>query len=141
MYELDLLCFTEPFRFDLRAMRRYTTQPGAIVILAEASSRLIGFILVETIRRSRTAYVTTLDVHPSARRQGIARTLVSSAEQQAGASGATSIHLHVHTDNDAALNFYESLGYVRQDHQRNFYAPNVDAWTYSKALLPAKPPV
>jgi ribosomal-protein-alanine N-acetyltransferase len=136
LYALDLLCFDEPFRFDIRSMRRYATSPGAIVLVGEIANEIAGFIIVNPTRRRslHAAYITTLDVHPDHRRQGIAHQLLAEAEHRAAVSGATSMQLHVHTCNVAAIRFYESAGYQQAMLTPDFYAAGLDAWTYLKPL-------
>lgn len=136
MYALDLLCFDKPFRFDFRSMRRYATSPGAIVLIAEIAGEIAGFIVINPTRRRalHAAYITTLDVHPDFRRQGIARQLVVEAECRAAHSGATHMQLHVHTGNASAIAFYESAGYQQAMLTPDFYASALDAWVYRKSL-------
>ncbi len=78
MFELDLLCFDEPFRFDLKTMRRCASAPRAIVLVGEVDRSLAGFVIVHL--RRHTADVVTLDVHPDCRRQGLAGALMEAAE-------------------------------------------------------------
>ncbi len=136
MHALDLLCFDKPFRFDMRSMRKYATHPEAIVLIAESGAEMLGFIVVNPTRRRalHAAYVTTLDVHPDARRQGIARLLVAEAERRAAASSATSMQLHVHTGNAAAIAFYEAAGYEQLMHTEDFYNTGLHAFAYLKSL-------
>ena len=138
MYWLDLVCFDERFRFDLRSMRRYATHPDAIVLVAEVDREMRGFIVVNPSRRRalRAAYITTLDVHPDFRRFGIARALVAEAERRSAEAGAASMQLHVFTGNMAAIRFYESAGYEQLLLTEDFYAPGLAAWAYLKALPP-----
>lgn len=140
MHQLDQLCFAEPFRFDLPTMHRYASEPGAIVLLALSSSNpaghLLGFVLVNLLK-GRTvllAYVTTLDVHPDHRRQGIAGALMRQAESRARAAGAAFLRLHVSTANVAALSFYEQTGFTRHSFLPHFYGEGLDARIYSKPL-------
>ena len=136
MYELDLLCFDKPFRFDFRSMRKYATHPEAIVLVAEVDGQLRGFIVVnpKRPRALQSAYVTTLDVHPDFRRQGIARALIADAERRAAETGAATIQLHVVTGNTDAIGFYESAGYEQLLLTEDFYAVGLNAWTYFKSL-------
>ena len=136
MYALDLMCFDKPFRFDLRSMRKYATHPEAIVLVAEADREIRGFIVVNPSRRKalHSAYVTTLDVHPDCRRQGIALALVAEAERRAAATGAVSMQLHVFTGNTDAIGFYESVGYEQLLLTEDFYSPGLDAFSYMKSL-------
>lgn len=136
MYALDLLCFDEPFRFDLRSMRWYASQPDAIVEVVEQDTSLRGFIVVNLTHRRepRTAYITTLDVHPDSRRRGIAGLLVSEAELRSRVAGATAMRLHVFTGNLPAIRFYEASGYRQVRLNKGLYGAGLDAWNYSKSL-------
>ena len=121
-------------------MRRYASEPRAIVLLAYPGSQqeedLLGFVLVNLFlrRNLRLAYITTLDVHPSHRRQGIAATLIRHAEVRSAAARASSLSLHVSTANPAAIHFYEQTGFTRRSFLRSFYGEGLDAHIYSKAL-------
>ena len=132
MYRLDLLCFDPPFRFDLRAMRRYATAPGAIVLVAEQETLLCGFVIVN-VMRDGVAYVTTLDVHPDVRRHGVGRTLVAAAEAAAIEANRPELYLHVSHENESAIRFYESIGFERRSLARNFYGHDRHAWIYTKS--------
>ena len=136
MYELDVLCFEKPFRFDFRSMRKYATHRDAIVLIAEVQDELRGFIVVNPTRRKalHSAYVTTLDVHPDFRRQGTARMLIAEAERRAADSGAVSMQLHVFTGNAEAIRFYESLGYEQLLRTDDFYNTGLHALAYMKPL-------
>jgi ribosomal-protein-alanine N-acetyltransferase len=136
MYALDLLCFQEPFQFDLRAMRSFVTQPGAIVLVAAwaaaSGDAMLGFVVVNMNRRG--AYVTTLDVHPDCRRLGVARKLVAEAERRAAEAGAGIMALHVYVENRAAIALYEAAGYVQGSRVRDFYGRGMDGFGYRKQL-------
>ena len=137
MYRLDLLCFEPPFRFTAADMRRYASGVGAIVTIAEVCAAVVGFALFNLNRRgTRTwVYVTTLDVDPASRRQGVARLLMAESERRAAVAGATLARLHVATDNVGAIRFYEASGYTRINLQEDFYGPERDAWVYAKKFL------
>ena len=136
MYELDLLCFADPFCFDLRSMRHFAMQKDAIVVVAEDSGALGGFVILnlEPMLGAKIAYVTTLDVHPQLRRHGLAMKLMDEAERVAEGAGAGLAALHVYTGNEPAIAFYERRGYARGSLDPEFYGPGVDAWTYTKPL-------
>jgi ribosomal-protein-alanine N-acetyltransferase len=137
MHRLDELCFDPPFRFDFHTMRRFATQPGAMVVLAESGWQLCGFAIVSIWRKRREparGYVTTLDVDPAHRRQGLARLIMQECERRAAAAGAASMLLHVFAGNEAAIRFYQSQGYVRLSEAKAFYGPGRDGLLYEKRL-------
>ena len=66
-------------------------------------------------------------VLPSARRRGIAHQLLVEGEAQLRWLGATTIHLEVASQNDAAIALYERLGYTKRGLRRAYYADGDDA--------------
>ncbi len=134
MYALDLLCFPEPFRFDLTLMRRLVCDPAGVAIVAEAGETLVGFVLAKPTRRRMRAYITTLDVHPGLRRSGLGGKLMAEAERRCLEIGATRMNLHVWTENAGAIGFYEASGYLRQGRVVGYYGSAGDAWVYRKGL-------
>ena len=136
MYQLDVLCFSEPFRFNRFTMSRYAQHPRAIVVVVEQDDAIGGFIILHVSGRERrtAAYMVTLDVHPDLRQQGVATVLVEEAERQAREAGATRLSLHVHTGNEAAIRFYERLGFSATQFHPDLYAPGLDGMGYLKLL-------
>jgi [ribosomal protein S18]-alanine N-acetyltransferase len=139
MFRLDETCFSEEFRFDRRSMSAFAEARGAVTLIAEEEdgSEIVGFVIAQVKRvvTELQAYVVTLDVAPNWRRKGLAGRLMSKAEATAAAAGARWIQLHVFTGNEAAIRFYERIGYVRIRTMRGFYgAPGLDAFVYGKEL-------
>ena len=130
IYALDVVCFEPPFRFSRRAMRGFAEAAGAMTVLAEAHGELAGFSIAQL--EKHIAYVVTLDVTPTFRRQGLARRLMAELEAKAQAAGATAMALHVFTGNAGAIQFYESIGYNRVGMAEAFYARGLDALVYRK---------
>jgi ribosomal-protein-alanine N-acetyltransferase len=129
MHALDLQCFAEAFRFDLRSMRRFAFGRRSIVRVAEGDGgELAGFIILELT--GRVAYVVTLDVADAYRRQGMARRLLTAAIETAAKSGAREIALHVHAGNKGALAFHEAAGFEFSERAEGFYGPGLDGWVY-----------
>ena len=84
------------------------------------------------------AYIERLVVSPSFRRQGMARRLLSAAEDLARDRGNTTVGLHVTGDNLSALRLYESEGYKEISRQRSLitaYFLNIREWLYLKKEL------
>ena len=68
------------------------------------------------------AGVTSVDVAPSARRQGIGSAVMRSLLTWAAGRGAVATYLQVRAANDAALRLYAALGYVTH-HPYNYRTP------------------
>jgi len=84
------------------------------------------------------AYVERLVVSPSFRRQGMARRLLSAAEDLARDRGKETIGLHVSGDNLRALRLYESEGYKEVARQRSLitaYFLDIREWLFLKKEL------
>jgi [ribosomal protein S18]-alanine N-acetyltransferase len=140
MFALDVVCFEEPFRFSRAAMKRFAGARNARVVVAEMEGKLAGFCIlhVEQSGEERAGYIVTLDVEPELRRHGLGRWLMLAVEELGLAAGCVAAGLHVFTGNDAAIRFYEGLGYVRSRLAKGFYGRGADAWVYWKRLTEHK---
>ena len=78
----------------------------------------IGRVSVEGV----WAGVTSVDVAPSARREGIGSAVMGTLLRWAAAHGAASSYLQVRAGNPAALRLYDALGYVTH-HPYGYRAP------------------
>jgi ribosomal-protein-alanine N-acetyltransferase len=138
MFRLDVACFAPEFRFDRKSMRVFAEERDAIALVAEKiDGELLGFVIVniERLAAGRRGYVVTLDVAEAWRRRGLAGILMREAAARAVAAGARWMELHVFTGNEAAIRFYEQLGYKRIPMMRRFYgAEGLDAFVYRKEL-------
>jgi [ribosomal protein S18]-alanine N-acetyltransferase len=147
MVRLDAVCFREAFRFDRRSMRRFAEARGALVVVAEDTlvpddtgkdRTIAGFVIVqlEGATDQRYGYVVTLDVAPELRGMGLGGQLLTRAEQQVRAAGVRRMGLHVAVDNDAAIRFYERLGYACVGVAKRFYREaELDGLIYIKELV------
>jgi ribosomal-protein-alanine N-acetyltransferase len=147
MVRLDEACFSAAFRFDRQSMRRFAEARGAVVVVAERALgalqdgrawALSGFVIVhlESSGTERYGYVVTIDVALELRRAGLGEQLLRRAEEQVRAAGVGRMGLHVAVDNDAAIRFYEHMGYVCVGVAKRFYsAAGTDASIYIKELV------
>lgn len=136
IFELDQICFAEPFRFALETMRWFVEARNALTVIAERGTETAGFCIAHVERNDnvRVGYVVTLDVRYSERRRGLAQRLMREVETQAREAGCNSMTLHVSVGNKGAIRFYERLGYIRSQEVPDFYGKGFAAWTYYKAL-------
>ena len=87
---------------------------------------------------SSEAYVERLVVAPAFRRHGMARRLLSAAEDLARDSGKKTVGLHVSATNVPALRLYEDEGYEEIARQRSYltgYFLGIRDWLYLKKEL------
>jgi ribosomal-protein-alanine N-acetyltransferase len=134
---LDETCFTEEFRFDRSSMKAYAEARNAVSLIAEKEGEIVGFAIVhiDRVTAGWRGYVVTLDVAAEYRRRGLAGRMMQAVEMLAEADGAQRMELHVFTENDGAIRFYEGIGYERVARRRRFYgADGLDAFEYRKEL-------
>ncbi len=137
IFQLDEVCFTKEFRFDRDSMRAFAEARNAITLIAESRGGIVGFVIVHIERAvaPRRGYAVTLDVAPEFRRRGLARRLMKAAERRAAGAGAGWMELHVFTENEGAVRFYEGMGYELVATRRGFYgAAGLDAFLYRRML-------
>jgi ribosomal protein S18 acetylase RimI-like enzyme len=87
--------------------------------VAETGEKLVGFIhaivkdspVIPILVPRRYAIVDNLVVKSEFHNHGIGRILMDRVQEWAIANGATSIELNVYEFNEAAISFYERLGY------------------------------
>jgi ribosomal-protein-alanine N-acetyltransferase len=119
-------------------MKAYAEARNAISLIAEKEGELAGFVIVHIDHTSAgwRGYVVTLDVAAEYRRMGLAGRMLQAVEMLAEASGAQRMELHVFTENDGAIRFYERMGYERVARRQRFYgAGGLDAFEYRKRLV------
>jgi len=79
---------------------------------------LLGNTLVATVMAGydgHRGWINYLAVDPQHQRKGFGRLMMSTAEQTLQNAGCPKINLQVRTGNDAALAFYERIGFGRDE--------------------------
>jgi ribosomal protein S18 acetylase RimI-like enzyme len=108
----------EEVRRDEANWKRCIGAANATTFIVVDEDDVIGFLSVYLISETHTffkpmryAYVGSVCVSESRRREGIGRTLMTLAEQWALKKGAIDMRLTVWAFNDSAQRLYEELGY------------------------------
>jgi ribosomal protein S18 acetylase RimI-like enzyme len=105
---------------DETYIRSTLDDPHAALLVAEDEGALNGFVLafmreaasLPILVPRHYAVIDTLGVRPGCQRHGLGRALMARAHEWALAHGAQSVELTVYEFNQAAIAFYEALGYT-----------------------------
>jgi GNAT superfamily N-acetyltransferase len=108
------LGFHAPLAADVaRAWWRRIPQDGVVLLVAEWEGRVVGTVQLlpaESQNGAHRGEVAKLLVHPSWRRQGISRALMTTLEEEARATGKTLLVLDTR-EGDPSNDLYRALGY------------------------------
>lgn len=136
LYAIEELCFVPPFRFSRSLMRQLIESSSSATWIAEEGNELVGFSIVEWSAQQGelSAYIQTIEVHPTWRGRGIGTELLGRAESSARTAGAKIIGLHADVENATAIHLYENHGYARRGREEHYYARRRAAFIYAKPL-------
>jgi len=104
---------TRPWNDPSADFRLALVTPTSTVLMVREAADVIGSVMVGF--DGHRGWIYYLAVSPSARRQGVGRTLMATAERWLRDRGAPKLQLMVRDDNAAALNFYATLGFEPQN--------------------------
>lgn len=93
-----------------------------------------GFARWMVVPAAGEAELLRIAVGPGARRKGLGRTLLRSAEADLRNGGIRSLHLEVRVSNAAARALYESEGWRQTGQRPRYYRDGEDAVLYTKSL-------
>jgi len=133
LHRIDQVCFTRGISYSRAELAAYIRRPGALTLVGEVNSVVVGFIVARRERRG-FGHIITLDVMPQARRAGLGSRLLSSAEERLRQAGCTGLLLETAVDNTAGLAFYERHGYAVLKTIPRYYQNSVDALVMGKQL-------
>ena len=136
LYAIEELCFQPPYRFSRTYLRELVESEASATWIAEQDGEIAGFAVAEWDQNATApeAYIQTIEVAPEHRRLGIGNELLRRVEDSAQAAGASSIWLHVDSENSPAIKLYEADGYSREGREEHYYARSRDALIYRKPL-------
>ena len=94
--------------------------PEQDVLVAEENGQLLGFAMVEYIKREETnsiyavheAHIVEIGADETSQGKGIGTALIQAVKDAAKVRGCRSVQLDVWEFNKGALRFYEKLGFV-----------------------------
>lgn len=104
---------TRPWNDAAGDFRRAVAGPASVVLGIRYDCELVGTAMVG--HDGHRGWVYYLAVAESARGRGLGRELMAAAEAWLVERDLPKIQFMVRTDNTSVLDFYEHLGYARQD--------------------------
>jgi len=116
----ELFALEPDFRFDPVRQRRglallLADRLRRVALVAERDGAVVGMVtgqlVVSTSEGGGSVLVEDMVVIGTARRQGVGRLLLRAVETWARGRGATRLQLLADRENEAALRFYERLGW------------------------------
>lgn len=143
LFTLDRQCFRAGIAYSRGELRDLLNCPTCISVAAEdPSSDIVGFAIAEFYVEAgkRIGHIVTIDVAPSARRQGVGQALMGALLDGLRRQQAILVRLEVAVDNPDAQSFYSQQGFVRTRRISGFYLGTVDALAMQKVLVPVNSP-
>ena len=124
------LCFGDS-AWTLDSLRSQLEKSDSRCTVAVEDDRIIGFLAFEQVLDEGS--IVEVAVHPDCRRNGIARSLITTAIQSA--EGLNTVFLEVRESNTPAVKLYESLGFTQIAVRKGYYDhPKEDAVIYRMIL-------
>ena len=131
---LERTYFTADHQISRRSFRHFIDSLKSTLIVAEVDRKLAGCVLVNYRHGSKLARLYTIAVGRQFQRRGIARRLLSAAEQDAIRRGCRIMRLEVREDDTGAITLYGSSGYRRFARRPRYYDGRIDALRFDKIL-------
>ena len=117
-------CFSKPW--SEKALQEELQNTVANFLVAVKDEKVVGYIGVHIM--SEESFIANLAVLEEYRQQGIARTLLQTAQGMSFGMGAKFISLEVRKSNTIAIDLYKSEDFKIAGKRKNFYSnPQEDA--------------
>lgn len=121
---LEKVCFSDPW--SEKSVRSELDNPLSLWLVAEAAEGVVGYIGSQSVLGESD--MMNVAVAPQARRQGIARALVTELVRRLRELGNDQLTLEVRVSNDGAQRLYHTLGFSEVGRRKNYYVnPKEDA--------------
>jgi ribosomal-protein-alanine N-acetyltransferase len=135
---IERASFTTPWS---RAAFRYelTKNRVARCLVVRAGGEVVGYLCLWEI--GREIHITNLAVHPRARRQGIARTLLGAVLEDARRAEVDQVFLEVRPTNAEALGLYRGFGFEIIGRRKGYYFDTGEDALVMEVRLTGPPPV
>jgi ribosomal-protein-alanine N-acetyltransferase len=135
--DLPEICEIEKFSFDREAYSKRFIETlichfGDTFLVAEDQGRIVGYAVA--VLDGEVGHIYSIAVHPTARKEGVGRILLTSLVERMRAKGLSRARLEVREDNLPAQALYKRLGFVVEGRIESYYSDRRGAIVMSKAL-------
>ncbi len=137
-YLLDQTCFEDGIAYTRGQIRDFLTREGAIALAADREDGSLAAFAIGHVAGSR-GHVVTIDIAASHRRHGLGRRLLSELKGRMAAAGAREVRLEVDKRNDAAIRFYERMGFRATRTLPDYYGAGLDGLRMTRRLERVRP--
>ena len=115
-------------------MTLFAVRPGNCMVALDRHQPVAAVI---STRREQEAWIQTLGCQPAFQRRGIASQLVEALVRKIAIQRTTDIAVDVPEDNEAALHFFQSVGFEERGHLVTLEGLPVDQFGPSEDVVPA----
>jgi [ribosomal protein S18]-alanine N-acetyltransferase len=121
LIKLERRLFVKSQSYDAANLGTELARRTTVLLYTTTSTHTVTGYLMYAVHGG-VAHLSKVLVAPEARRQGLARALVTAAIAKARKERRVgSVTLHVDTSNDAALGLYAGLGFVKEAEFEDYY--------------------
>lgn len=132
VFEIEKLSFREPYPKSLLLIYSKISRETFLVV-ENCSGKIKGYI-IGLIRWNILGHIISLAIHPSYRRKGYAKMLISEILRRFKDNGVKVVRLEVRVSNKPAINLYLKMGFKIAYTLKNFYLDGEDAYVMFKVL-------
>lgn len=133
LLNIEETCFSTD-RLSQRSFKRFIQEARCDLYVCYDKVALLGYYLLLYRQGTSLARLYSIAVHTEQRGKGVAAFLLSDAEGKALARHCALLRLEVRQDNIAAINLYQSRGYLPFGIKADFYEDHADAICMQKQI-------
>ncbi len=126
--ELDALCYEPGIEYDEDNIRFFLSEKGCLLIRFYENDKLIAFQLSNINKRE----LTTIDVHPDFRRNGLGRKVLKTTLKEFIINGCNKVHCQIATNNLASINLHLRFGFKPLFIIKGYYPNGDSAYWFEK---------
>ena len=115
---------------QLAVVANLASSPDGCVYVATADGHVIGYVSAVLERWNMLGQIHGLAVDPAARRGGVARTLLTTADTFLRSRNARGVRVDTPVNNLPGRGFYEATGFTQDYIMTRYYADDLDGVTY-----------